>query len=74
MSTLTAKFLKRLVELSKVYLKFSLTGVAFALAYGAFTGPLSIDSEWFPYSWITVVCIAVIIVAVRQIRLEEAKR
>lgn len=73
MSTLTAKFLKRLVELSKVYLKFSLAGVAFALAYGAFTGPLSLDSTLFPYSWITIACIAVIIIAVREIHLEKAK-
>lgn len=66
-------YLRHLFKLFKVYLKFSLIGVSLALAYGVFTGPLSIESEWFPYSWITVVCIGVIIVAVREIHLEEAK-
>ncbi len=73
MSTLIRKSFQHLFKLFKVYLTFSLIGVALALAYGAFTGPLSIESEWFPYSWITVVCIAVIIVVVRMAHLERAK-
>ena len=73
MSTLTAKFVQRLFELFKIYLTFSLTAVALAIAYESFTGPLPIMSESFLYYWMAIVCIAVIIALLWKVQLRKAK-